>query len=483
MRFKQKMLLMISLLIISGFLITSISSFSISRQAAIDAVQKNQLPLTSDNIFSEVQRDILRPRIVSSFMANDTFLKDWIVNGEQDIDAVTRYLKMIQEKYGAFTTFLISDKTGKYYHSDGLLKTIKQHEPRDEWFYRVKNMSQQSEINLDPDMINEDMITIYINVKIHSHSGEFIGVTGVGLNLQHIQDVLNHYREKYGNNVYFLDKKGNILLHGESRPFTGNISQQKGMSKVAEQILSAPSGQFKYTRQGNNYLLHTRYIEELDLILCVEADENQITQGLIMPLVINLAICLLVTGIVLWLLLRLLNRYQSQLETIAWQDPLTGLLNRRSFMERYLQQSSSHTRSGRPMTLLLLDVDNFKQINDSHGHLLGDQVMIKIADVLKTTLRPSDILARWGGDEFIALLPETNAEQAILIGERLRSSVTEDQALLSLTEQAVTVSIGTAVREASMDMEAHIMASDEAMYAAKQAGRNAVFNFVSPEFI
>ena len=109
--------MVVSLLIIIGFTVTASVSFYLSRQSALNTLVEHELPLTSDNIYAEVQRDLIKPRTVSSFMGNDTFLKDWILGGEQDVFAVTRYLNEIKQKYGAFTAFMVSDLTRNYYHA------------------------------------------------------------------------------------------------------------------------------------------------------------------------------------------------------------------------------------------------------------------------------------------------------------------------------------------------------------------------------
>lgn len=123
---KLRFIILLAILLIFGFLFTSFISYFTARRSIITQVEKTTLPLTSDNIYSEIQRDLLRPIFISSMMAKDTFVRDWVLNGEHDQEAIVRYLKEIQIYYGTATSFFVSEKSRKYYHSSGVLKTVNQ---------------------------------------------------------------------------------------------------------------------------------------------------------------------------------------------------------------------------------------------------------------------------------------------------------------------------------------------------------------------
>ena len=132
-----------------------------SRASLRSEISLNALPLTSDNIYSEIQHDLLRPVFVSSLMATDTFLRDWVIGGEVGDQSITKYLKEIQTTYNAFTSFFVSEKTRTYYHADGILKKVSPTEPRDIWYFRVRDLKDDYEINVDPDLANKDAMTIF----------------------------------------------------------------------------------------------------------------------------------------------------------------------------------------------------------------------------------------------------------------------------------------------------------------------------------
>lgn len=161
-------------------------------------------------------------------------------------------------------------------------------------------------------------------------------------------------------------------------------------------------------------------------------------------------------------------------QVLARTDALTGLINRRHFFELAEREFISSIRYKRPLALILFDVDGFKKANDTFGHAFGDDTLVKISQVAKSQVREVDILARYGGDEFIVLMPETNAGQAFMIAERIRKEVEYANIDAEGVSMSATVSLGIAELTSATDRsaEAIISRADKALYAAKQAGRN-----------
>lgn len=474
MNFKQRMLLVISLLIILGFSISAISSFKIAQQQALTSLIQQEIPLTLDNVYSEVQTDLLKPQLVSSLMANDTFVHDWIAAGELDIDSIARYLAKLKDHYGLFTTFFVSQRSSRYFYAGGILKTISEENPVDAWYYRFREKQAESEVNIDPDLSNNNHIAIFINVKVRDQQNKLAGIIGVGLNISSVAQQLDSYYKRYGKTVYFINRQGDVVLSGNHGPKEKNINEKEGMKEIASEILADNEGHFSYTYQDKKQLLSTRYVEELDLLLCVEAETGQISLVLIKSFIINIVVSFFLLLAIFYLIVKILNRYQKKLEKAAWWDHLTGLLNRSSFTLRYQQERSRHYRNKSDMVLLMIDIDFFKHVNDSKGHLQGDKVLQLCAHILKETLRPSDIIARWGGEEFVVLLPETHKVEAIQIAERLRLLVQNNSKMNHLTGTGLTISIGLSLFDATQDMDWHISMADTHLYKAKENGRNCV---------
>ena len=169
-----------------------------------------------------------------------------------------------------------------------------------------------------------------------------------------------------------------------------------------------------------------------------------------------------------------LGEKNLQLEKIARTDPLTGLANRRAFDEITHREVARGLRSGEPMIVGIMDLDFFKKVNDTHGHDIGDLVLKEVATILMNGLRAGDFSARWGGEEFCILFPETEGDQAISVCERLRKSISNHAILSGETELSVTVSIGLALWKPDRKIDEVFKEADQALYASKEAGRNQV---------
>lgn len=165
---------------------------------------------------------------------------------------------------------------------------------------------------------------------------------------------------------------------------------------------------------------------------------------------------------------------ELELRMIAQVDHLTGALTRRGFVEQAEREIARAQRSDRPSALVMLDVDHFKSVNDSHGHVTGDQVLHQIAKIAGVTLRPIDIIGRLGGEEFAVLLPETDAAEAVVVAERLRMAIADHPMRLSNGGTVhVTASFGVAALTPTLtSVPAWFESADAMLYAAKASGRN-----------
>jgi len=166
----------------------------------------------------------------------------------------------------------------------------------------------------------------------------------------------------------------------------------------------------------------------------------------------------------------------AQIQQLATLDSLTGVPNRRHFYEQAIREVERAARYGHPLSMLMLDADHFKAVNDTYGHIAGDQVLQMIAARCRDDLREVDLLARFGGEEFAALLPNTDKEQALQVARRLAARVADQPIVTDAGPLSVTISLGVASFPAGRvaSLETLLAAADEALYRAKGAGRNQV---------
>ncbi len=173
--------------------------------------------------------------------------------------------------------------------------------------------------------------------------------------------------------------------------------------------------------------------------------------------------------------IRDLQKAEVKLLEMATTDSLTGLLNRREGFRRILAEFSRAERSGQPLCAMMLDLDHFKMVNDTYGHLTGDSVLIWMAGTLKNSLRGSDIICRYGGEEFLVVLPETRLENIKILAERLRRQVEQYEFHSEdLRKMKVTISVGLAEKLPEETYDQLIARVDKALYQAKGGGRNRV---------
>ena len=169
------------------------------------------------------------------------------------------------------------------------------------------------------------------------------------------------------------------------------------------------------------------------------------------------------------------TRLFQEVQSLALTDPLTGLHNRRGFFQLGRAEFSRAHRMARPLSCMMLDLDHFKRINDNYGHTAGDQILQEFAKRCKNSVREMDLICRYGGEEILILLPETDLKTALPIAERICASIGAIPMNASDREINVTVSIGVAAKnENSVNLETLIARADQAMYIAKHKGRNLV---------
>ena len=474
MRLKTKVVLIIAGLLLGVSITGSIINYLKNVRDTQAQLQNTSLPLSVDNIYTEIQQRMIEPLLVSSLMSHDTFLRDWLLEGETDMNGIVRYLTEIQQKYDIFTTFLVSDKTKNYYHARGLIDVVNKENSADAWYFRFMAQPEPYEINLDYNANLSESLIMFINYKVMNYKNEIIGATGVGVKIMNIETMLNSFKTKYKYDVYFVSENGEITLFAKGLNKRGNIGTIEGLKEIKESVFKGEQSQFEYKGTEGEYLLNTKYIDKLKLHLFVEINKKEYIGDLKKTFYVNLSISLLVTLLVTLIIIYTINIYQNQLVQLANEDALTGLANRRKFNEQFEKHYKLYKKGVNRLTLLLIDIDDFKEVNDTFGHLVGDDTLMRVAEILRTELRVSDIIARWGGEEFALLLVDVPSQNALEIAQKICYAIREDALLHDMLQQKLTVSIGLGELTSLESQDGLVHKVDLALYEAKKAGKDQV---------
>ncbi|WP_427846353.1 sensor domain-containing diguanylate cyclase [Brenneria salicis] len=473
---KPRAIALLAVMLFTAFLIISWTSYQVAKESLEAEIEENTLPLTSDNVYSEIQQDLLKPTFISSLMAHDTFVRDWVINNESDPQAMIRYLKEIDNRFNTIFSFFVSDKTKRYYDPQRILKTVSEDVPDDQWYFQARTLLDETpysiDIRVDPE--KRTRLDILINHRVMDYNGNFIGVTGVGIPVERVKHLIEKYEQRYNRTIYFIDKTGNVTLHGDTYHRPLKIQQQAGLSALSTSILTVPGGAYVYEIDDNQIFLNTRLLPEFGWYLMVEQSNHPSEKRLFATLITNLGISVGFSMLFLFLLWLTIGGYQRRLEQMATTDKLTGIMNRQAFdyfFTRLLAKRISHQQ---PIAIVLIDIDHFKQINDRYGHGVGDIVLQHIASLLQQTIRRNDQICRWGGEEFVVLLDDCNLDNALLRADTLRKEIESTKIKSARDTIQVTISGGVAEYQPNETLDTLINRADIALYQAKQQGRNRV---------
>ncbi len=474
MHFNYRIVFIITALVFTLSTTLTVINYLTSMESTREQLKNSALPLTIDNIYTEIQKNIIEPNLIASMMAHDTFLIDWLSHEEDDEQQIVRYLETIQNKYQMFTTFLVSDKSKNYYSAKGILDKVAINSPNSLWYFNFQKSAEVNEINIDYNSHMGSELIMFINHKILNSDYHMIGATGVGIKTSYINDMLKVFRQRYQFSVYFVDVKGEVVIAEQGVKILKQLSDIPELAAQLSDIIGKGSQVFDYTQAGDAYLLNRKYITELDLYLIVEAKVNNFTKAATETFYFNIFISAVITILISFIIVLYVRRIHLRLDKLASNDDLTGLPNRRCFHEKLTQFLLLKERNHNNLSILFIDIDDFKFINDTKGHDVGDKVLKYLAKTLNTNVRKSDFVARWGGEEFIILLIDSDINQAQVIAEQLRSQVANSKRLSQFSQKPVTISLGATSVTTSDDIDAILKRADDALYKAKSQGKNCI---------
>ena len=289
-----------------------------------------------------------------------------------------------------------------------------------------------------------------------------------------MSSLIAEYKERYDRDIFFVNRLGIVQSHVQEDLIGNvNINEREGIRAVADQILSGDQGSLRYTGADGPVFVRYRYIPELDWVLIVEQPERSALASLRAAFYRNLAVGGGITLIVLLISALSVRRFQTRLERLATTDKLSGLHNRQSFETLYKQAAAQAERHQWALSVVMFDIDLFKHINDQHGHLAGDRVIEQVASLAKARRRGTDVVARWGGDEFVMLLSDCPIADAKRVAEEVCRDARESIQVPGCN-RPVTLSIGVVTYHQGDTIDELLARADLLLYQAKAAGRDQV---------
>lgn len=446
--------------------IVTLVHFSISKMVAEQsrAQQKSISPA-----ISLVVEQLMKPLHVSQTLGRAKELRDLMSGETIDEEAIFSSLKRMESEFG-LSFFIASEKSRMQYNSDG--SKLKLTEGEVSWYFKYKDKPEKAVADIG----KWEDAHFYIDIKIFDEQQDFLGFFGIGKSLDSFINIFQQYKQEYGYDFIFVDQNKDITLSSDPELLARNSTfQNLADLDWVQQVIPG-----KLTSGSlNNALV---MIDEQDFLVAeIGIDPFGWTMFILTPLqgrqaelsrtfIISVVSLLIIVFALFLLIYNLLYFFKREMQKNIQTDPLTQLPNRNKVELRYAEILDK----GKSVGLLLVDIDHFKAVNDTHGHNAGDNVLRQVASMLQNELRGEDIIGRWGGEEFVILLSDTNPEQAFDVAQKLRERLANMTASTGSLSLKVTASFGVSHTNQNRPLVDILAQADDALYQAKREGRNLV---------
>ena len=465
------------LIIIATSFFTFKEIFTRSTQQQQEAI----LPL-----FSLITSEIIRPITVSKYMASDPFLLDYIQQDKINNGVVFNYITSISKQFDSLS-FIAMEKHQLLFDSNK--KVVPLTRKDSEWYYRLKEI-QNNEFT---DIGDSENPHLFFDVKMFNDQKEFLGFIGLAVDLDHFAKKFKKFENNFGFEVYFVDESGHITLSSSNimktvshhrRENLTNINElewyqnyQKSSNKsdahTSDENIESTTNNSLFNFAEDELIISQIPLKELNWRVFIVAPPITKQSAYWQLFIQKLVFFLFISFALYYVFILCVKNFRTSLVQDSKTDYLTQLPNRDFIHWKYSQLSEEHSH----VSVVLADIDNFKDLNDTYGHLFGDDVLKVIAKQLGKNLRNFDLVGRWGGEEFIFIFPDTTAKQAQEIVERIRLKIAKIPFTTSSTSKKfnVTVSFGVCNSDlANVELEDILAKADKALYNAKANGRNQV---------
>jgi diguanylate cyclase (GGDEF)-like protein len=429
-------------------------------------------------LFSLINSEIIRPLTVSQYMASDPFLLNYIEQDKIDRAVIFDYITSVSNQFNSLS-FIAIEKHQLLIDSNN--KTTSLSGTEAEWYQRLKAIDKTE----FADFGDAENPHLFFDVKMFNKQQKFLGFIGLAIDLDHFANKFAKFKKDYGFELYFVDNNNDVTLSSEQimqtmshhrKDVVTNINELPWYQQYQSEYQSNKNndnGQGFLNYSSSELIISQIPLKELNwrvFIIAPPVTEQSVYWQLFIQ---NLVIFLLVSLALYYLFTVCISKFRSDLVKDSGTDYLTQLPNRSFIHWKYSQLNKEFKHA----SVVIADIDNFKILNDTYGHLFGDDVLKVIATKLSENLRTIDLIGRWGGEEFILILPDTDATQAQDITNRIRKNIAETPFLPSSTNKTVNVTVSFGISDSRLTntpLEKILANADQALYRAKTNGRNQV---------
>ena len=407
-------------------MVVSLVNYKTTFSLVHNQIEKQSLPLALDNIYTDIQKQIIEPYLITSMMANDTFVKEWLLS-DGNPAKIEKYLLAIKSEYGLLSAILVHDKTKNYYTQNGFLETLHPDNRDNKWYFRFKDSSNDREINIDTNVKIDKSLIMFMNNKILDENKKLIGITSTGVKIASINRMLEMFKRKYHLEVYLFDDDANIILTQKNQKGVNTLDEIEEFKNHKETLLAKESNMFQYQSANEKFIVNTKYIPEINLHILVKAKLSDFTGSINNTLYFSLFISIFTTIIVALVILYIIEssllklRKSNEQKDILLKEvhhrvknnlnltaSMLGLqaISESDEISRHLLKSKSRIEAIATVHEMLYKQNNFTQINfyDYVSKLEAlivnmfntDKRFSLLIDVDRELIIPLDVMVQFG---------------------------------------------------------------------------------------
>lgn len=450
-------------------LVALLGVFAVTGYNAINSIVSEQSRIQQEAIspvYSLVNKELLKPLHIAETFSETITFEQILDTDDIDQSQIISRLRNMQKRLDLIF-FVALEKQRIQLMSDG--RSFDLIEGEVYWYFEAL----QNPNKIIPDLGQVGDVHLFFDVRIFNDKGEFLGFVGVGKRIKSFLDTFAEYKAAHGYDFLFVNENDQVILTSIPDLVVTDefIPDLASLSWVQDQNLDIYALNNEVVAiNEKDYLINEMSIDQLNwrlmLLVPMEQRQEQLTRAFIVNAIVVSAIIIVILSVIFFVFVS----YKRKLEADLQVDSLTGLYNR-AFAQRAYQK---HSRNNLSICVAMMDLDHFKSINDTYGHAAGDAVLQEAARVLKSVFRVNDTVCRWGGEEFVLLIPSLPIENSKELIERAREKIEEVSVEYNGKVIQFTASFGVANGSATSQLSALLNKADEALYLSKNTGRNKV---------